>query len=134
MPPLVHRRDLLRLACASLVAGIAACGGRGPGRAAPAGRLTARPRPPGRFGLDVEFLDRALHLVLTRYAVDPTRLAAEGFSDDLFTHIIAFSPGFDGRLPPGKAAVLRLHGVYDQVLPVDLCGRRAALEWLAGRG
>ena len=59
------------------------------------------------FGPDVEFLDRALDLVFARYAVDPARIVAEGFSDgasyalslgllngDLFSDVIAFSPGF----------------------------------------
>ncbi len=61
----------------------------------------------GAFGPDPEFVDRALDLVFARYAVDPSHLVAEGFSDgasyalslgllngDLFTHVIAFSPGF----------------------------------------
>jgi len=59
------------------------------------------------FGLDVVFLDRALAWTFERYAVDPAHIAAEGFSDgatyalsigitngDLFSHVIAFSPGF----------------------------------------
>jgi predicted esterase len=130
----------------------------------------------GVFGPDMEFLDRALDLVFARYAVDPSRLVAEGFSDgasyalalgllngDLFTHVIAFSPGFlaEGSRR-GKPRLFVSHGVDDQVLPIDLCSRRivrdlrgdgydvrykefdgghavptdiagAALEWLAGR-
>ena len=92
----------------------------------------------GRFGPDVEFLDRALDLVFARYNVDPTRLVAEGFSDgasyalslgllngDLFTHVIAFSPGFvtDGSRR-GKPRLFLSHGVHDRVLPIDLCSRR----------
>ena len=55
---------------------------------------------------DVTFIDRALTRTFRRYAIDPTRVAIEGFSDgaseslslgltngDLFTHVIAFSPG-----------------------------------------
>jgi phospholipase/carboxylesterase len=271
MPPPLDRRDLLRLASAGLIAGVAAaCGtGRGSGGAAqtdPAarrrlhagGRLASRPREPaagsaptgllplqlsgsdrdgavyvppsyrrdspaplvltlhgagssgrrslrrlqtladaaglillapdsrgttwdvvrtGAFGPDAEFVDLALDLVFARYAVDPSRLVAEGFSDgasyalslglvngDLFTHVIAFSPGFlaEGSRR-GKPRLFVSHGVHDQVLPIDLCSRRiardlrgdgydvrytefdgghavptdiarAALDWLAGRG
>jgi predicted esterase len=131
----------------------------------------------GAFGPDAEFVDRALDFVFSRYSVDPTHLAAEGFSDgasyalslgllngDLFTHVIALSPGFVAQGPRrGKPRVFVSHGVHDQVLPIDRCGRRivrdlrgddydvrytefdgghavptgiaaAALEWLAGRG
>jgi len=242
MPPSLPRRDLLRLAGAGLIAGVAAaCGtGRGSDGAAPAdpaarrrlharGYLTSRPRasapgsaptgllplqlsgsdrdgavyvPPsyrhdspgplvltlhgaggrtwdvvnGSFGPDPEFVDRALDLVFARYAVDPSRLVAEGFSDgasyalslgllngNLFTHVIAFSPGFivEGSRR-GKPRLFVSHGVHDRVLPIDLCSRRivrdlrgddfdirytefdgghsvpteiarAALDWLAGR-
>jgi predicted esterase len=131
----------------------------------------------GAFGPDAEFVDLALDLVFARYAVDASRLVAEGFSDgasyalslgllngDLFTHVIAFSPGFlaeDSRR--GKPRLFVSHGVHDQVLPIDRCSRRivrdlrgdgydvrytefdgghavptdiagAALDWLAGRG
>ena len=235
MPPLVHRRDLLRLAGASLIAGaVTACGGRGTGSAPPAapsarrrlhsgGRLLSSPRPAdaapadtglvplrlsgsdrdgavyvpasyrpdtpaplvltfhgatgsgrrglgrlqsladaaglillapdsrgvtwdvalsGGFGPDAEFVDRALDVVFTRYAVDPARLAAEGFSDgasyalslgllngDLFTHVIAFSPGLvaDGTRR-GKPRVFVSHGLHDQILPIGRCGRRIARE------
>ena len=61
----------------------------------------------GGYGPDVAFLDRALELTFSRCAIDPARIAAEGFSDgasyalsigitngDLFSHVIAFSPGF----------------------------------------
>jgi phospholipase/carboxylesterase len=271
MPPPLPRRDLLRLAGAGLLAGLAAaCGtGRGSDGAAPAdpaarrrlhadGRLASRPHAPaagsaptgllplqlsgsdrdgavyvppsyrydppfpllltlhgaggsgrrglrrlqpladaaglillapdsrgttwdvvkaGAFGPDTEFVDRALDLVFARYAVDPLRLVAEGFSDgasyalslgllngDLFTHVIAFSPGFmtEGSRR-GKPRLFVSHGIGDRVLPMDLCSRRivrdlrggdydvrytefdgghevptdiarAALDWLAARG
>jgi predicted esterase len=271
MPSSLHRRDLLRLAGAALVAGVAgACGaGHGTDRTASAdpdarrrmhtaGRLASRPRPPapgpaptgllplqlsgsdrdgavylppsyrpdtplplvialhgatgsarqhlrllqpladaeglillapdsrettwdvirsGGFGADVDFVDRALDLVFARYAVDPTRVVAEGFSDgasyalalgllngDLFTHVMAFSPGFLTRgARRGKPRLFLSHGVHDRVLPIELCSRPivkelrgddydvrytefdgghgvpdqiagAALAWLAGRG
>ncbi len=101
----------------------------------------------GGFGPDVEFVQRALDLVFARYAVDLARLVAEGFSDgasyaltlgllngDLFTHVIAFSPGFvaPGRRR-GKPRVFVSHGVHDQVLPVELCSRRIVRD-LRGDG
>lgn len=94
------------------------------------------------FGPDVEFLDRALDLVFARYVVDPTRVAAEGFSDgasyalslgllngDLFTHVIAFSPGFVlAQRREGQPRCFVSHGVQDPVLPIDPCSRRIVRE------
>jgi len=94
------------------------------------------------FGPDAEFLDRALDLVFTRYAVDPSRIVAEGFSDgasyalslgllngDLFTHVIAFSPGFVlAERRRGLPRCFVSHGVRDPVLPIDRCGRRIVRE------
>jgi phospholipase/carboxylesterase len=92
----------------------------------------------GGFGPDVAFIDRALGLMFERCAVDAEHLAIEGFSDgasyalslgiangDLFTHILAFSPGF--MAPPGAAGSPRIfvsHGTHDPVLPIDHCSRR----------
>lgn len=92
----------------------------------------------GRYGPDVGFIDRALAHVFARYAVDTMRLAIGGFSDgatyalslgitngDLFTHVIAFSPGF--MVPAGQRGAPRLfvsHGTKDQVLSIDACSRR----------
>ena len=91
----------------------------------------------GRFGPDIAFIDQALDWVFTRCAVDPTRLAIGGFSDgasyalsvglangDLFTQVLAFSPGF--MLPPvvvGKPRVFISHGTNDQVLSIDSTSR-----------
>jgi predicted esterase len=94
----------------------------------------------GGYGPDVAFIDRTLAHTFARYAVDPSRLAIGGFSDgasyalslgltngDLFTHIIALSPGF---MAPGerhgKPHIFVSHGVHDQILPIDRCGRRVA--------
>jgi phospholipase/carboxylesterase len=90
------------------------------------------------YGGDVTFLDRALAQVFERYAVDPAHLAIAGFSDgasyalslglangDLFTHVLAFSPGFAAparRL--GAPRIFVSHGVADTVLPIDACSRR----------
>lgn len=96
----------------------------------------------GGFGVDVAFIDQALDLVFSRYSVDPARVSMEGFSDgasyalslglangDLFTRIVAFSPGFlaPGRLR-GRPEILVSHGVNDRVLPIDRCSRRIVPE------
>ena len=90
------------------------------------------------YGPDVASIDALLEDVFERFSVDPKRLALGGFSDgasyalslglangDLFTHLIAFSPGF---IPPGRRrgrpAVYVSHGVSDPVLPVGRCSRR----------
>jgi phospholipase/carboxylesterase len=44
---------------------------------------------------------------------------------DLFTHVIAFSPGF--LAPARQEGAPRLfisHGIHDTVLPIDRCSRR----------
>ena len=90
------------------------------------------------FGPDVAFLDRALERVFTRCPIDTRRVALAGFSDgasyalslgvangDLFTHVIAFSPGF--AAPPaaiGRPRLFVSHGIHDPVLPIDRCSRR----------
>ena len=92
----------------------------------------------GGFGPDVNFLDRALRQVFERCRVDPNRVAIAGFSDgasyalslglangDLFTHVMAFSPGF--LRPPqtqGEPKVFVSHGTEDRVLPIDRCSHR----------
>jgi phospholipase/carboxylesterase len=92
----------------------------------------------GDYGPDVAAVDEALRLVFDRYAVDPARLAVGGFSDgasyalslgltngDLFSHVIAFSPGFMAPAStPGEPRIFVSHGVHDRVLPIDRCSRR----------
>jgi predicted esterase len=92
------------------------------------------------FGPDVILIDQALTLAFENYAIDPAHVAIGGFSDgasyalslgltngDVFTHIIAFSPGFAYTLDNrGKPAVFISHGIHDAVLPIDPCGRRIA--------
>lgn len=92
----------------------------------------------GGYGPDIVFLDRALELTFARCAIDPKRIAAEGFSDgasyalsvgttngDLFSHLIAFSPGFLlPREQRGKPGIYISHGKADQVLPIDSCSRK----------
>lgn len=97
------------------------------------------------FGVDVARIDRALTMAFERLAIDPAKVAIEGFSDgasyalslgiangDLFRYVFAFSPGF--MRPPVRVGSPRFfvsHGVADEVLPVA-CSRRLvpALEML----
>ena len=92
----------------------------------------------GAYGPDVEFVNQALGAAFERCAVDRAHVAIGGFSDgasyalslgvangDLFTHVLAFSPGF--MAPPAQQGAPRVyvsHGTEDGVLPIDLCSRR----------
>jgi phospholipase/carboxylesterase len=93
----------------------------------------------GGYGPDVEFIDCALKWAFDRLALDTRRLAITGFSDgasyalslgltngDLFTHLIAFSPGFmaPATRSRGKLPVFVSHGTRDRVLPIERCSRR----------
>jgi phospholipase/carboxylesterase len=94
------------------------------------------------LGPDVERIDDLLAMVFSSYSIDPKRVCVGGFSDggtyaltlgiangDLFTHVIAFSPGYlDGKSQVGAARYFISHGTRDQVLPIDSCGRRVAAE------
>jgi phospholipase/carboxylesterase len=89
------------------------------------------------LGPDVERLDDALGDVFSRYVIDPKRIAVSGFSDgasyaltlgvangDLFTYILAFSPGFlHAPSQNGTPRVYVSHGMDDRVLPIDRCSR-----------
>jgi phospholipase/carboxylesterase len=92
----------------------------------------------GGVGPDIATLDRLLGEVFERFEVDPARIALAGFSDgasyaltvglvngELFSHILAFSPGFvvPGRRE-GRPAVFISHGDADTVLPIQRCSRR----------
>ncbi len=87
----------------------------------------------GTFGADVAFLDQALRYTFERCRVDPERIALAGFSDgasytlclgpsngDLFSHLVAYSPGFAVAVDPivGKPRIYVSHGTADPVLPV----------------
>lgn len=92
----------------------------------------------GRYGPDVAALDAALEQVFSSYAVEPGRIAVGGYSDgasyalslgltngDLFTHVLAFSPGFMAPARrEGQPRVFVSHGKQDGWLPIDLCSRR----------
>ncbi|GLC48245.1 hypothetical protein PLESTB_000074800 [Pleodorina starrii] len=101
----------------------------------------------GGFGPDVTHIDRALAKVFAAFAVEPRRVALAGFSDgasyalslglpnaDVFSHLIAFSPGFMAPPPAasasaavygsagGRPRVYVSHGDGDRMLPVR-CSR-----------
>jgi predicted esterase len=94
----------------------------------------------GRWGPDARRIDQALTQVFAAYPVDPAHLAISGFSDgasyalalglanaDVFTHVIAFSPGFLPIAPRvGTPRVYISHGRADTVLPIDATTRRIA--------
>ncbi|HXG84707.1 MAG TPA: hypothetical protein VNI84_11830 [Pyrinomonadaceae bacterium] len=91
-----------------------------------------------RYGADVEFIDAALNQIFEHYNVDSSRLAVGGFSDgasyalslgitngSLFSHVIAFSPGF--MVPTAQNGAPRIyisHGTQDRVLPIERCSRK----------
>ena len=89
------------------------------------------------FGPDIAFMDRALAQVFGDFSIDPTQLAIGGFSDgasyalsvglmngDLFSHIIAFSPGFFAPASrTGAPRIFVAHGTRDEILPIDTTSR-----------
>jgi predicted esterase len=91
-------------------------------------------------GRDVKFIDRTLEAVFAEHVVDRSHFACAGFSDGasyalslgiangfLFSHIIAFSPGF--MVPPrfeDAPEIFISHGTKDTVLSIDHCSRRIA--------
>jgi predicted esterase len=89
------------------------------------------------YGPDAALLDQALDDVFKRYSVDAGRTAIGGFSDGasyalsiglanggLFSHVIAFSPGYIAPFrPEGRPAIFISHGTNDNVLPVRPCSR-----------
>ena len=92
------------------------------------------------YAHDLAMVDLALEYVFAHYAIDSRHLAIGGFSDgasyaltlglangELFSHILAFSPGFIGPMTPrGRPRVFVSHGDADRVLPIDPCARTIA--------
>jgi predicted esterase len=86
----------------------------------------------GEFGADVTFLDGALAQVFSGCAIDPARVTLGGLSDgatyalalgllngDLFTQLVAFSPGFLKQVDRnGKPRVFVSHGTRDIVFHI----------------
>ena len=91
-----------------------------------------------RYGPDLDMIDAALEHVFTGYAIDPTHVATGGFSDgasyalslgvtngDVFTHVIAFSPGFIAPAAERNGPRIFIsHGTRDEILPISACSRR----------
>ena len=89
----------------------------------------------GGYGSDIDYIDAALERVFGWFPV--SRVAVAGFSDgasyalsvglangDLFSDVLAFSPGFAAPDPiEGRPRVFISHGDDDAVLPVARCGR-----------
>jgi phospholipase/carboxylesterase len=92
----------------------------------------------GSLGPDIEFIDAALRHMFARVRIDASRLALGGVSDgasyalsiglgngDLFSHVIAFSPGFiNVRRAVGNPAIFISHGTSDDILPIETTSRR----------
>ena len=92
----------------------------------------------GGYGPDISRIDAALARTFAAWPIDPTRCAVAGFSDGasyalslalmngtLFTHCLAFSPGFAAPLKvAGRPAFFVSHGTADEVLPIEACSRR----------
>lgn len=90
------------------------------------------------YSADVEFIDRALGYVFGGKKINPSKVAIAGFSDGasyalslglingtLFSHILAFSPGFVASpVLQDNPAIFLSHGTYDRILPIDTCGRK----------
>jgi len=92
----------------------------------------------GGYGPDIARIEAALVRILAAWPVDPRRIAVAGFSDGasyalslalmngaLFTHALAFSPGFVAPMRlEGRPRLFLSHGTQDGVLNIDLCTRR----------
>jgi predicted esterase len=92
----------------------------------------------GGYGPDIAFIDSALTLVFSRVAIDPARVIVGGFSDgasyalalgrvngDLFSKVVAFSPGFvPPGSPTGKPEIFITHGSDDRILPYESTSMR----------
>ena len=90
------------------------------------------------YGADVEYINRLMQHVFELYNIDISRVAVGGFSDGasyalsiginnggLFTHIIAFSPGFMAPTrQTGNPRIYISHGTRDSVLPIENCSRK----------
>lgn len=105
---------------------------------APASRGTTWDLLTEGYGPDVALIDEALAQVFERHEVDAAHLGIGGFSDGasyalslgarngtLFSHVMAFSPGFwaPGAIE-GSPAFFVTHGTDDPVLPIDATSRR----------
>lgn len=106
--------------------------------AAPSSRASTWDGVRGAFGPDVRIINQALERIFQLVPVEPRRIAVAGFSDgasyalalglangDLFSRVLAFSPGFVPPVPrTGRPRIFVSHGADDAVLPIDRTSRR----------
>lgn len=92
---------------------------------------------PKNWGYDYLAINRALEAAFALCAIDRNRLAIGGFSDgasyalslglangDVFSYVIAFSPGFIVRaMGRGRPLLFIAHGLGDNVLPIATSSR-----------
>jgi phospholipase/carboxylesterase len=85
----------------------------------------------GSFGDDVALINAAMQWAFQRWRIDAQRIVLSGFSDgatytlalgrangDLFSRVVAYSPGFLITVDPiGLPPILVTHGTEDLVLP-----------------
>ncbi|MFF1252713.1 alpha/beta hydrolase [Pseudarthrobacter sp. NPDC058329] len=114
--------------------------------AAPSSRDSTWDGVRGPFGPDVQVINRAMERIFQQVFVDQNRIGVGGFSDgasyalalglangDLFSRVVAFSPGFVPTVPrSGKPRVFVSHGDTDAVLPIDRTSRRLVPALQAG--
>lgn len=100
----------------------------------------------GGYGTDIARIDAALARVFAAWPIDSKRLVIAGFSDgasyafslglmngDLFSHVLAFSPGFAApACIVGRAGFFVSHGTLDEVLNIDHGSRRLVRQLGAG--
>jgi len=92
----------------------------------------------GSFGDDVVFINKTLERVFDQVRIASSKISLCGFSDgasyalslglvngDLFSHVVAFSPGFMAHPDAvGKPKIYVTHGTADRVLDIDLTSRK----------
>lgn len=92
----------------------------------------------GTYGADVRRINNALEDTFAKVRIDPGRIGVAGFSDgasyalglglangDLFTRVLAFSPGFiPGGPRRGAPQFFISHGIGDDVLPIHVTARK----------
>jgi phospholipase/carboxylesterase len=91
----------------------------------------------GGHGPDLERLEKALHAVASRFAIDPAHLGFAGYSDggsyalstgltngDVVSHVMVFSGGFMSVFKQaGAPRVFIAHGLQDEQLPIETSAR-----------
>ncbi|MBO0908414.1 alpha/beta hydrolase [Arthrobacter sunyaminii] len=92
----------------------------------------------GSYGADVRQINSALEDTFAKVRIDPGRIGVAGFSDgasyalglglangDLFTRVLAFSPGFiPGGPCRGAPRFFVSHGIGDDILPIHVTARK----------